>query len=88
LRVLEIITIKEWRNILERFEELWQEGYFQKRSWKDLVYAQKLENPKFKRQWLRQARLIFEHYDHWLVTHVPPEYIVSYKIIDQKGEKK
>lgn len=84
-RMLEVLTVPDWRSILERFEKLWQGGYFDEHEREIREHASEIADPKRREDWLKELE---NHpiggYDHWIVTHVPPEYIESYEIVEQK----
>jgi hypothetical protein len=71
-RILEILTAPSWRSTFERFKELWKTGYFKRVCWVARVNGFSL------------CCKTIGSYDLWLVTHVPPEYIVSYEIVEKR----
>jgi len=71
IRMLEVLTPKQFQYLIVRFEELWTKGWFKARVWE--ARAKKwtgLTNP-------------IQTYDHFIFTHVPPEFIQGVEMIEQ-----
>lgn len=86
-RMLEILTVKSWRSTMKRFEELWTSGYFSDNAIECFNSARTATIEEYRRCWMKLADC-FTHYNIWPVTHIPPEYIKEYEIVDQKRTRK
>jgi hypothetical protein len=71
LRMLEVLTPNYYRYLITRFEELWGKGWFKARMWEARA-----------KKWKGMSNVVAT-YDHFVLTHVPPEYIKGVEIIEQ-----
>jgi hypothetical protein len=80
-RMVQIHTPKRWKTIMDRFEELWQAGYFAKRMWEHKLMNIKYNN--FKKCANKPMDTNPIHgYDHIVLQFVQPEFIESFEIIE------
>jgi len=84
-RILEILTAKNWQDIVARFEELWVKNYFARKSWEARYHIRRLKeihaNENLIDSWRDHFNAV-KTYDHFYMAYIPPEYIESYEIIE------
>jgi hypothetical protein len=74
--ILENLTVRNYKHLIERFKELWQKGYFARKMW---------EHRKWNHERGKDLKLDtnpIKGYDHFVLSFVPPEFIKSYEVIE------
>jgi hypothetical protein len=80
-RMIQIHTPKRWKNIMDRFEELWLQGYWARRMWEHKLMNIKYNNfTKCSNKPMNTNPI--ETYDHIVLQFVQPEFIESFEIIE------